>query len=31
VFNPLPYWLMQQETLCRIIGFSTFVMKPAFR
>jgi len=30
VFNPLPYWLMQQETLCRIIGFSTFVMEAGF-
>jgi hypothetical protein len=30
VFNPLPYWLMHQETLCRIIGFSTFVMEAGF-
>jgi hypothetical protein len=30
VFNPLPYWLMQQETLCRILGFSTFVMEAGF-
>ncbi len=30
VFNPLPYWLMQQEFLCRIIGFSTFLMEAGF-
>jgi hypothetical protein len=30
VFNPLPYWLMQQEALCRVIGFSTFVMEAGF-
>jgi hypothetical protein len=30
VFNALPYWLMQQETLCRVIGFSTFVMEAGF-
>ena len=30
VFNALPYWLMQQETLCRVIAFSTFVMEAGF-
>lgn len=29
-FNPLPYWLAQQETLCQIIGLSTLVMETGF-
>jgi hypothetical protein len=29
-FNPLPYWLSQQETLCLILGLSTLVMEAGF-
>jgi hypothetical protein len=30
LFNPLPYWLSQQETLCQILGVGTLVMEAGF-
>jgi hypothetical protein len=30
VFNPLPYWLSQQETLCLMLGLSTLVLEAGF-
>jgi len=30
VFNPLPYWISQQETLCLVLGLSALVMEAGF-
>lgn len=30
LFNPLPYWLSQQEGLCQLLGVSTLVMEAGF-
>ena len=30
VFNALPYWLSQQEDLCRVFGIGTLVMEAGF-